>query len=391
MVIESNSILGRQKEQNRVDFDILWVMSRGNLVHPIRYRSRRKYVVISFLILVLIAFFVFLNSKTVDKSFLEKIVNTQTPVPFKQAPVSYELSTSVWVPQTFNNCAPAATSMVLQHFGFSVSQEKTKADLRTNADDKNVFIDEVSNYLKNDYNIGNKLLFNGSLNTIKTLVANDIYVVVEDWLHPNEDIGHVLIIRGFDDNERVLIADDSFFGVGIKYPYDIWEAGQWKPYNREYMPVYNPEKEDLVKSIVGKDWDFNTMYEGAIAKNLQDVNENQGDMYAWFNLGRSYFYLGDYEKARQAFEKSQSIGWPHRMLWYFVEPVLTYNKLGLYKQALATADIGLWSNDNYAEMHFEKYITYQGLGENDLAQNELQKAIELDPNISAKMSNAAFN
>src|SRR6185369_5222516 len=96
-------------------------------------------------------------------------------------------------------------SMVLQYFGFNVTQEETKAHLRTNPDDKNVFINEISNYIKNDYNVDNKVLFNGDLKTIKTLVANGIYVVVEDWLHPNEDIGHVLIIHGFDDNEGVLI------------------------------------------------------------------------------------------------------------------------------------------------------------------------------------------
>jgi hypothetical protein len=30
---------------------------------------------------------------------------------------------ATWVPQTFNNCGPATTSMILQYFGHTVSQE----------------------------------------------------------------------------------------------------------------------------------------------------------------------------------------------------------------------------------------------------------------------------
>src|SRR5687767_3807702 len=62
-----------------------------------------------------------------------------------------------WVPQSFNNCGPATTSMLLQYFGHNVDQNTTKAKLRTNADDKNVFTYEIQNYLKDDYNIDSKL------------------------------------------------------------------------------------------------------------------------------------------------------------------------------------------------------------------------------------------
>ncbi len=212
----------------------------------------------------------------------ESVKSLVTPVSYKIPPISFELPKATWVPQTFNNCGPAATSMTLQYFGFNVSQEETK----------------VSRYLKNDYGIQNKVLFNGELKTIKTLVANGIYVVVEDWLHPGEDIGHVLIIRGYDDGSGVLIADDSYFGVGIKYPYSTWDETQWKPYNREFMPVYRSENENLVKEIIGENWDETKMYQNSILRNQKDVDVNPNDMYAWFNLGTSYYALGNYEKAR---------------------------------------------------------------------------------------------
>ncbi len=318
-----------------------------------------------------------------NKPTLGKVLGLSlTPVPFKEAPSAYQLPSAKWIPQSFNNCGPAATAMTLQYFGYNVSQEETKAKLRTSSDDKNVFIGEISAYLKNDYGIQNKVLFNGDLKTLKTLVSNGVYVVVEDFLHPNEDIGHVLIIRGFDDTEGVLIADDSYFGVGIKYPYEMWDEGQWKPYNREFMSVYRADKEAIVKAIVGENWDEPTMYQNSVLRNLRETEANPNDMYAWFNLGTSYFGLGEYSQARTAFEKSKALGWPHRMLWYQIQPVQTYNKLGEYKLALETADLALWYNDSFGEIHYEKAVAYKGLGEIEKARIEAQAALGYNPDFT---------
>lgn len=314
---------------------------------------------------------------------LGKFLGFATPVAYKEAPSAYELPSARWIPQSFNNCGPAATAMTLQYFGYSVSQEETKARLRTSSDDKNVFIDEISLYLKNDYGIDNKVLFNGDLETLKKLVANGVYVVVEDFLHPNEDIGHVLIIRGYDDSEGVLIADDPYFGVGIKYPYKTWDEGQWKPYNREFMPVYRADKENIVKAIIGENWDENTMLSNSVLRNLGDVEANPNDMYAWFNLGTSYFGLGEYSQAKEAFERSRELGWPKRMLWYQIQPIQTYNKLGEYQKALDLTSMGLWYNDSFAEVHYEKALAYAGLGRVENARIEAQKTLELDPDFQA--------
>lgn len=367
-------------------------MQDKKLVHPIRIKNSNKAGIAALIVFVLAGISLYLVRAVVSAEypgisvkdkFSQILASVQTPVPFKKAPSSFELPSAKWIPQTFNNCGPAATAMVLQYFGHDVSQEATKEALRTNSDDKNVFIQEISAYLTKDYGIKNKVLFNGDLQTIKTLVSNGIYVVVEDWLHPNEDIGHVLIIRGYDDSKGVLIADDSYFGVGQTYPYQTWDEGQWKPYNREYMPVYSSDKESLVKSIIGANWDEKTMYENSVTKNLSDTASNPNDMHAWFNLGTSYYALGDYQKAADAFEKSEEIGWPHRMLWYSIVPAETYNKLGQWQKAIDMANLGMWFNDNYAEMHYEKYIAYKGMGDSANAQTELQKAKDLDPNIES--------
>jgi tetratricopeptide (TPR) repeat protein len=346
-----------------------------------------RILIIFFLIAGIVAAFMVRPAKitknTVSSGGLAEILKTTTPVPtpsFINPPVSHTLPSAKWVPQSFNNCGPAATSMVLQYFGYNVPQTETKSKLRTNADDKNVFIEEIAEYLKRDYQIENRVMINGDLETLKTLLANDIYIVVEAWLRPNEDIGHVLIIRGYDDGQEVLIGDDSYFGTGIKYPYKTWEETQWKPYGLEYMPVYKSEKEELVRAIIGENWNEKTMHANSVKDNLEVTQKNQNDAFAWFNLGASYYALGKFNEAKTAFEKADAVGLTPRMLWYRIQPVQTYNKLGEYAKAIQMADRGLRGNDTFAELHYEKAIAFKSLGNMNAARLEAEKSLGLDAN-----------
>src|SRR3989304_553807 len=128
----------------------------------------------------------------------------------KTAPEFYLLPSAKWVPQTFNNCGPATTSMVLQYFGFNAGQEETKAALRTNSDDKNVFAYEIASYLRQDFQIESKILFNGNRETIKRLIANGIYVgevTTIAWL-----AGVIALVAVADAGVSLVtyIADDSY-------------------------------------------------------------------------------------------------------------------------------------------------------------------------------------
>lgn len=315
------------------------------------------------------------------------VEQTSRPVPIEPkvevaaSPIKVELPGAVWVPQTYNNCGPAATAMLLQYFGYYVSQVETKAKLRSGDSDTNVFTYEIAEYISEDFGLESKLLFGGDIERLKSLLANGVYIVVEDWLHPFEDIGHVLVIRGYDDQKGVLIADDSFVGVGVEYEYETFLAGQWKPFNFEYLPVYRADKEEVVKAIVGEDWDEGKMYEGAVAKNRALVEINSEDMYAWFNLGTSYYGLGEYKQAGEAFLRARSLGWPGRMLWYQIQPVQTFNELGQYELALELANEGLRGNNSFAELHVEAARAYLGLGERERARSHVEAALGVSPTL----------
>lgn len=285
-----------------------------------------------------------------------------------------------WVAQSFNNCGPATTSMILQYFGFNVDQNTIKNKLRSNSDDRNVFSYEIADYLKSDYQIESKLLYNGDLERLKTLIANGFYILIEDYLHPNDDIGHFTIIRGFDDEKQVFIADDSYLGINIVYKYDQFDQLQWKPFNREYLPLYKAEQQRLLDAILGDDADPDKMFQKAVDRNQADINQNPNDMVAYFNLGSSYFGLKKYPEAKAAYEKSRSLGWPFRILWYQIQPIQNLNALGDYNQAIELANLSLNSNDSFAEAHLEKAIAYKGLGDTTKAREEANKALLYYPN-----------
>jgi tetratricopeptide (TPR) repeat protein len=359
------------------------------------YRPRFFYLLIAVLLVVF-----FYASKTVYKRLKEparynptgEITEiTYTPpakvspsenrfVDIKEPGTKALLPGAKWIPQTFNNCGPATTSMVLQYFGFNVGQDITKEKLRTNPDDKNVFTYEIADYIRTEYGVESKLFFGGNIELIKKLVANGFYVVLEDWLHPNEDIGHVTIIRGFDDEQGVLIADDSYIGNNITYSYRNFTDTQWKPFNYEYLPVYKSGNEELLRAIVGEDWDREVMFDNAAEFARSEISKNDKDVYAWFNLGTSLYELGRYKEAKEAFENSRSIGWPKRMLWYQIHPIQTFNALGEYQKAIEYANIALWSNDSFAEAHLEKAIAYKGLGDTGKSREEAETALKYSPN-----------
>lgn len=317
----------------------------------------------------------YVDTKTIEKEIKEDKIAINIPNSKALLPGAK------WVPQSFNNCGPATASMILQYFGFNVDQNTTKAALRSNSDDKNVFTYEIADYLKKDFHIDSLLLYNGDKDRLKTLISNGFYILIEDYLQPNDDIGHFTIIRGYDDQQGVYIADDSYLGVNIVYKYDQFDLAQWKPFNREYLVVFKPEQRKLIEAILGDDTNPEKMFQKAAARNQADIDQNPNDMAAYFNLGSSYYELKKYAEAKTAYEKSRSLGWPFRILWYQIQPIKNANALGDYKQALELANLSLAGNDSFAEAHIEKAIAYKGLGDNNSARAEAEKALYYAPNL----------
>lgn len=312
---------------------------------------------------------------------------TPTPsVAIKTPPPTYVISSASYVGQTFNNCGPASLSMAMSYFGTNISQDELREQMRPfsnpagGVDDKSVFASEFVEYAKK-YGFESMARPNGDREMLKKLISNDIPVVLRTWLHPNEDIGHFRIVRGYDDTRQVFIQDDSYEGRNLEYSYTTFEE-MWKPFNYGYILVYPKDKAEVVKAIVGADMDEKVAYTNALTRAEVNLTENPNSSYDLFNLSTAYYHLGDMQKSVEYYEKAQAAVLPPRMLWYQIEPLQAYGATGNHERVFALTE-WIMGNNNvaYSEMYILRGKSYQAQGNIDAARAEFEKAVYYNENL----------
>ncbi|MFQ6058997.1 MAG: C39 family peptidase [Anaerolineae bacterium] len=296
-----------------------------------------------------------------------------TPVAerFLLSPMSHD-----W--QRMNNCAPTTVAMCLSYYGYDFTQFDLAPVLKGNPDDKNVSPEEIAAYL-HDLGLEAMVRVNGDVEILQRLVSNGIPVIVEQWLErPDHPLtGHYRLVRGYDRAEAIIV-NDSYNGPELSLAYadfDRW----WRPFNRRYIPVYPPDKEAMVREILGDDYDDEKMYTRALATAQREVEENPGDAYAWYNLGDSYLGLGKYEEAVAAFQRAIDIGLPPRTFWYQFGPFAAYNAVGEYQRVLKLSGQVLAKVRGIEELHYQRGLAYEGLGQVEQAVAEYELALKYNP------------
>ncbi|MBU3957097.1 C39 family peptidase [Patescibacteria group bacterium] len=286
--------------------------------------------------------------------------------------------------QTFNNCGPATLSMILSYYDIRKSQKELGDEMRPyqhpqgDNDDKIIFPTEFVAWVEK---FGLKAAYrpNGSLELLKLFLANEIPVVVKTWLRPNEDIGHFRIIRGFDEGAKVLIDDDSYFGPNRRLSYFDFMS-MWQPFNYGYIPVYKPEKEEIVKAILGQEQDSEVAYWKAVNRAQKENQLDPNNIYPFFNLSTSYYHVGEYEKSVTEFKKVES-RLPRRMLWYQIEPILAYKELKNYGRVF---EISNWLFDHgnraFSELYQIRGEIYLERGDKEAARREFESALQYNQN-----------
>jgi uncharacterized protein YvpB len=305
---------------------------------------------------------------------------TKSEIEVKNPPAAYEIPSKGFISQTYNNCGPATLAMVMRYFGKNVSQDTLRDQMRPfntpsgGVDDKSVMAEEFVTYAQK-YDLDGVVRPGGDITLLKTLVANNIPVVVRTLLHSDDDIGHFRIVRGYDDTRQVLIQDDSYQGANQEYSYDAFMQ-MWKPFDYGYILVYSTDQEALVKKILGDAMDEQTAYKAALQKNW-----NETDMYEQFNLSTAYYHLGQYQKSVDYYEKAQAAGLPPRTLWYQIEPIQAYLQVGDYDQVFTLTD-WIFTNNNlaFSELYFLRGQADLAQNNHDAARSEFEKAVYYNQN-----------
>lgn len=300
-------------------------------------------------------------------------------VVIKEAGVYALLGSTKHIYQTFNNCGPATLSMALSFYEINVSQKELGEKMRPyqnpegDNDDKTIFPYEFSRWAK-EYGLEALYRPNGDLDTIKRFTTNGFLVVTKTWLKVDDDIGHFRVVRGFDENKKVIIQDDSYHGPNKKIAYFDF-LSMWQPFNYAYVVVYPKEKEELVNAILGKERDVEIAYLNSADRAKKEMGLTPENIYPWFNLSTAYYHAQEYKKSVEAFEEVEN-RLPKRMLWYQIEPIKSYFELGDYDRVFQITDRVLsGGNRAFSELYQIRGEIYLKKGDRQKAKEEFDKAI----------------
>lgn len=152
-------------------------------------------------------------------------------------------------PQTYNNCGPCSVAILLGYYDHWVTQYVVQEE------SAHVYNPCVAPFYVSKHGLMARVyrfpLSRGlRLLTVRLLLANDIPAIVLQRLSTDRDIGHFRVIQGYDDVAGEFISDDPLLGPDYRIPYDTFinlMTGGGSPL---VIPVYPPEMDSQVKSIM---------------------------------------------------------------------------------------------------------------------------------------------
>lgn len=301
---------------------------------------------------------------------------SSTRVPLPPPPDSYVIPFRTHTFQTFNNCGPATLSMALSYFDINQSQKILGDSLRPyqipsgDNDDKSVFLPELTAKAE-EYGLVAYHRPAGDIDTLKQFISHDIPVITRTWLNLEEDISHYRLVRGYTPTH--LIQDDSYTNKNLSFLYSDFLA-LWQSFNYEYVVIAPKEKQALVEQILSENLSEKSAWEKSLAISQQEFQDNPNNFYAKFNGSTALYRLGRYQESVAMYESVQHL-LPKRMLWYQLEPILAYYKLGQQDKVLAvTQNVLDNGNRAYSELHYLRAKIYESRGQAVLAKQSYDLA-----------------
>lgn len=313
----------------------------------------------------------------------KKMVTKPTPT-LEAPPSSFRVQKGIQQEyQTWNNCGPATTTMLLRQMGLPAVQAEAASFMKPNPDDKNVSPADLISYLRNERKLNAVFKMNGDPQTLKQLISRGYPVIVEQWFepHPDDGMGHYRLVVGYDDATKQYTTMDSYIGPNKTFSYEEFD-NNWKVFNYAYITVYTDEQEKEISQILGGNWDDKQMNILSQDRAVAEIEENDDDSFAWYNLGTSYSKQGKHKEAAIAFDKARQIGLPWRMLWYQFDIFESYLDQGRYDDVIKLANININYTNTLEESFYYRGRAYEAQGKIDEARRDYERAIELNKNFT---------
>lgn len=336
-----------------------------------------------------------------------KPLPTPLPSPAPQAtsipiPPAARISGIDFMFQDWNNCGPATLAMALSYFGLGVTQQDTARVMKPNPEDRNVSPAEMADYVNENTEFRAVSRTNGTLDTLRRLLAHGHPVIVEVGIDPPGDYtwmgwyGHYLLAVAYDDATGQVWVYDSWFGTsevpgenatvdGRVISYEELDD-RWLQFNRNYVALFRPEEATQIAELIGPDMQEDVMWRNAFARVQQELRANTANAYLWFDLGTIHNALGEYDKAAAAYDQARAIGLPWRMLWYQFGPFEAYLQMGRYDDVILLADVTLQDRPYFEESFYYKGLALAASGRLPEARENLERAVAFNPGFTAAVT-----
>lgn len=250
--------------------------------------------------------------------------------------------------QALNNCGPVNAMIVLNYHGHGLTQAQAARALKDSPQDVEVSTREVADYLET-FGLKTLIRYGGDLNVIRSLLVQELPVIVQQRLEPGDDTAHFRTVYAYSPDG--LVASDPLRGADLRLSNDTF-IDLWNYYNGEYLVVYPPEREADVQAALGRDWEEQTNWQQLLKKSRTQTRENPDDAFAWWGQGAAQLALGQEEKAAQAFDRAVEAGVPLQYYWYRQEAFEAWNQTSQHQKTLSLTEKVLAQQPGIKEVEF---------------------------------------
>lgn len=287
-------------------------------------------------------------------------------------------------------------SIVLHYWGW---QGNPLNYLQPNPNDVNVLPSELASFVNVKTDLTALVRYGGDSNILKQLVAAGFPVIIETGVYSSELGGWAAqyeIVTGYSRFGQVFEIDGS--DLSHEYQSEAELTDNWRALNYVYILVYPGNQDQLARSSLGQQADELKNLQAAALKSGDEIltsTTNLDKFYAWFNRGTNMAMLKDYPRAAAAFDEAFTLYQnipagerPERILWYQTRPYWAYYYTQRYGDLINLANKVINGIDHPAleESYFWRALAEHNLGEEQLAQADLQKSVELNPNFAAGLA-----
>jgi len=177
---------------------------------------------------------------------------------------SASVGTLAYIPETLDNCGPAAISSVLAYWHVYRTQAQVQASVRADDSDFGMAPFDVPAYTRS---LGLRAVVGprGNQRMIKSFISNGIPVIVNQWVASDDAILHYRPVESYSDRTQTYVSADPYLGPGHVISFAEFRS-IWQVRDRRFIVIFPPSKQALVNAILRRaGWNYQRAYKRDLA------------------------------------------------------------------------------------------------------------------------------